>query len=113
MPELADPVDSDDDPVDVDVDVDVDGVVVVVAIAPDDAADDVVTVPADVEDPAWVCAATTASSATAVVPSTPKPVVSLPRRRSPRSRSAGVRRRFGAAITGSPVAAHASVGLAS
>jgi hypothetical protein len=48
LPELADPVDSDDDPVDVDVDA---GVVVVVAVAPDDATD-VVTVPVDVEDPA-------------------------------------------------------------
>ncbi len=103
-------MDSDDDPVDVDVDVDVDGVVVVVAVAPDDATDDVVTVPADVEDPACVCAATTASSATEVVPSTPNPVVSRPRRRSPRSRSAGVRRRFGAAITGSPATGHSSAG---
>src|SRR5580700_4600954 len=80
LPELADPVDSDDDPVAVEVDA---GVAVVVAL--EDATDDVVTLPADVADPASVCAATTARAATAAVPSTPKPVVSLPRKRSPRS----------------------------
>ena len=94
LPELAEPVDSDDDPVGVDV-----GVAVGVADALDDATDDVATSLAGVEDPACVCAATSASAATEAVPSTPNAVVSLPRRRSARSRSATVMRRFGAAIT--------------
>jgi hypothetical protein len=99
LPELADPVDSEDEPVDVVV-----GAAVGVAAALGDVTEDVVTLAA-VEDPASVWAATTARTATAVVPSTPNAVVSLPRRRSARSRSAKVMRRFGAAITGSPAVA--------
>jgi hypothetical protein len=97
---LAAPVESDDDPV----------------LEEDEADDDVgaLAVPEDdiiVEDdallaaldaPAWVCAARTASAATAAVAITPKEVVSLPRRRSARSRSAVVMRRFGFGITASP-----------
>jgi hypothetical protein len=105
LPELAEPVDS-DDPDDVDA-----GVVVADDVALDDATDDVVTLFAVVEDPESVCAATTASAATAAVPSTPNAVVSLPRRRSARSRSAAVMRRFGAAITESPGAASPGSGV--
>jgi hypothetical protein len=89
---LADPVDSDDDPV-LEEDED-DGVGVVVV------PEDVITVEddapvAELDVPACVCAARMASAATAAVPATPKDVVSLPRRRSARSLSAAVMRRFG------------------
>lgn len=91
---LADPVDSDDDPL-----LDADGVVVVPL---DDAVDDVVALLDVVDVPEVVWAATTASTATAAVPNTPKDVVSLLRKRSARSRSATVMCRFGAGITGPP-----------
>lgn len=95
---LADPVESDDDPV---LDEEDDGVVVA-AVPEDD-----VTVVLDplvvvVDVPACVCAARMASAATAAVPTTPNDVVSLPRRRSARSRSATVMGRFGAGITEPP-----------
>ncbi len=99
LPVLADPVESDDDPVLVDEDdedEDEDGVAVVV----DDVTDDD---PALVDEvPALVWYATMPSTATAVVPMTPKEAVSFLRRRSARSRSAAVMRRFGAGITGPP-----------
>jgi hypothetical protein len=104
LPVLAEPVDSDDEPVLVDVDDDEgdeDGVVVAAVVPVDDVTDVVVLLVA-VDVPACVCAAATARAATAAVPATPKNVVSLPRRRSARSRSAGVTRRFGAAISAPP-----------
>ncbi len=93
---LADPVDSDDEPVLLDADDDA-GVVVVEVddlIAEDDAA--------LVDVPAWVCAAVTASTATAAVPMTPNDAVSLPRRRRARSRCSTVIRRLGDCITRAP-----------
>ena len=101
---LADPVESDDDPVleeDEDEDEEDDGVGVVVVPEDDVTVED--DAPLAVLDvPAWVCAARMASAATAAVPATPKDVVSLLRRRSARSRSVTVMRRFGAGITESP-----------
>ena len=92
---LADPVESDDE------EEEDDGVGVV--LVPEDDVTDEDDAPLAVLDvPACVCAARMASAATAAVPTTPKDVVSLPRRRSARSRSAAVMRRFGAGITGSP-----------
>jgi len=100
LPVLADPVDS-DDPVLVDEDdEDADGVGVVVVV--DDVTDDVEA--ALVAEPALVWYAATPSAATATVPMTPKEAVSFLRRRSARSRSAAVMRRFGAGITGPPEA---------
>jgi hypothetical protein len=98
---LADPVESDDDPV---LD-DADGVAVVVVVPVDDAVDEVVALLDMFDVPEFVWAATTASTATAAVPSTPKDVASLLRRRSARFRSATVMRRFGAGITRPPGAA--------
>jgi hypothetical protein len=93
---LADPVDSDDEPVLLDEE-EADGVDV------DDDVTEEVDAPLVVVDvPVCVCAARTASAATAAVPAIPKDVVSLPRSRSARSRSAAVMRRFGAAITAAP-----------
>jgi hypothetical protein len=98
LPVLADPVDSDDEPVLLDEEeADGDGVDV----------DDEVTEEVDaalvvVDVPVCVCAARTARAATAAVPPIPRDVVSLPRSRSARSRSATVMRRFGAAITAAP-----------
>ncbi len=101
LPELADPVDSDDpELVDEDED-DEDGVGVAVVV--DDVTDDVEAALV-AEVPALVWYAATPSAATAAAPATPKDAVSLLRRRSARSRSAGVTRRFGAGITGPPVA---------
>lgn len=99
---LADPVDSEDDPVLVEDEDDEDADGVAVLVAADDVTDDVDTVLDAVDVPECVCAATTASAATAAVPTTPNAVVSLLRRRSARSRSATVIRRLGAAITGPP-----------
>ena len=97
---LADPVESEDDPVLVDDDDDVDGVVVLVDV--DDVTVDV-DAPLDaVAVPACACAATIPSAATAAVPTTPNVLVSLPRSRSARSRSAAVMRRLGAAISAPP-----------
>jgi hypothetical protein len=94
LPVLADPVDSDDPVL-----VDEDGVgVVVVAV---DVTDDVEAALV-AEVPALVWYAATPSTATAIVPMTPKDAVSFLRRQSARSRSAGVMRRFGAGITGPP-----------
>jgi hypothetical protein len=98
LPVLADPVDSADDPVLVD---EGDGV----AVAADDVIDDVDTVLV-VDVPASVWYAATASAATAAVPTTPKEAVSFLRRRSARSRSAAVMRRFGAGITEPPAAGY-------
>lgn len=91
----ADPVESDDDPV---LEEEDDGVVV--ADPEDEVTVELVAPLVEVEDPACVCAARTASAATAVVPRTPKDVVSLPRSRSARSRSATVMGRFGARTGG-------------
>jgi hypothetical protein len=104
LPELAEPVESeepllDDELLDVGVGV---GVVVVVAL---EDGDDVLTVLMVVEDPESVCAATTASTATAAVPRTPREAVSLPRSRSARSRSTGVTSFLGAFMNGPPAAA--------
>ena len=99
LPELADPVESADDPV-LEEDEDGEGVVVV------DVIDEVVALlVADV--PACVAADATARTATAALPATPKDIVSLRRRRKARSRSSTVMRRFGADITSPP--AHAQV----
>ena len=100
LPVLADPVDS-EDPVLVDEDDDEDGVGVAVVV--DDVTDDVEAT-LFVEVPALVWYAATPSAATAAALATPKDAVSLLRRRSARSRSAGVMRRFGAGITGPPAA---------
>jgi hypothetical protein len=99
---LADPVESDDDPVLAEEEDEEDDGVGVVVVPEDDVTveDDAPLAVLDV--PAWVCAARMASAATAAVPTTPKDVVSLPRKRSARSRSAAVMRRFGAGITESP-----------
>jgi hypothetical protein len=96
LPVLADPVDREDE---------ADGVGIVVVVVPVAEDLDEVVVLLDVVDvAAFVCAAATATAiaATAAVPSTPNDFVSLPRRRSARSRSAAVMRRFGAGITGPP-----------
>ena len=94
LPVLADPVDREDE---------ADGVGVAVVVVPVAEVPDEVVVLLDVVDvAAFVCAAATAIAATAAVPSTPNDFVSLPRRRSARSRSAAVMRRFGAGITGPP-----------
>ena len=93
---LADPVDSDDEPVLLD-EADADGVDV-----DDDVTEEVDAALVVADVPVCVCAATTASAATAAVPAIPKDVVTLPRSRSARSRSAAVMRRFGAAITAAP-----------
>jgi hypothetical protein len=89
LPALADPVDRDDDePLDAG-----DGVVavpMVVEVAAVDPVDDV---------PACVRAAAVASAATATVPATPAQAMSLVRRRSAWSRSAGVMGRLGADIS--------------
>jgi hypothetical protein len=95
LPVLADPVDSEDDPVlevDEEDEDDEDDGVGVLAVAEDD----ITALLAVLDVPACVCAASSASAATAAVPTTPKDVVSLPRRRSARSRSTAVMRRFGA-----------------
>jgi hypothetical protein len=99
LPVLADPVES-DDPVLVDEDdEDADGVgVVVVAV---DVTDDVEAALV-AELPALVWYAATPSIPTATVPMTPKDAVSFLRRRSARSRSTTVMRRFGAGITEPP-----------
>jgi hypothetical protein len=102
LPVLAEPVESDDDPVlEEDEDEDDDGVVVVVPEEDIAVEDDAPVAVLDV--PAWVCAARMASAATAAVPTTPKDVVSLPRRRSARSLSAAVMRRFGVSFMTSSV----------
>ena len=94
LPVLADPVDREDE---------ADGVGVAVVVVPVAEVPDEVVVLLDVVDvAAFVCAAATAIAATTAVPSTPNDFVSLPRRRSARSRSAAVMRRFGAGITGPP-----------
>jgi hypothetical protein len=93
FPALADPVESDEDELLDDEELlDVGfGVALLDDVVVDD---DVDVVPVA---PAWVCAAATASTATATVPSTPAEAASRPRRRSARSRSAGVMRRLEAA----------------
>jgi hypothetical protein len=103
LPVLAEPVESDDDPVlDEDDDEDeADDDAGVVAVPDEDIVVEDDALPAVLAVPAWVCADRTASDATAAVATTPKAVVSLPRRRSARSRSAAVMRRFGVRITGS------------
>ena len=96
LPVLADPVDREDE---------ADGVGVAVVVVPVAEVPDEVVVLLDVVDvAAFVCEAATATAiaATAAVPSTPNDFVSLRRRRSARSRSAAVMRRFGAGITGPP-----------
>jgi hypothetical protein len=92
FPDVAEPVDSEVDPLLVGV---ADGVAVDVLVPLVDDIDvvDELFVVDDV--PACVSAATTPSPATAIVPTTPNVAVSLWRRRSARSRSATVRRRFG------------------
>jgi hypothetical protein len=98
LPVLADPVESDADPVLEDVEDDeADGVVVVPVV---DVTDEVDTVLVDV--PACASAAATPSAATATPPTTPKDTVSLRRSRSARSRSSTVMRRLGAGINGPP-----------
>ena len=98
---LADPVESDDEPVLLEALED--GVAVVVVVVDlDDVTDEVATLFAVVDVPASVCAAATPSAATAAVPSTPKLVVSLRRSRRARSRSTTVSRCFGAGITAPP-----------
>ncbi|HVC41869.1 MAG TPA: hypothetical protein VND54_07830 [Candidatus Saccharimonadales bacterium] len=94
---LADPVESDDDPVP---DEDVDGVVDFAVVPVEDAVVEVATLLVDA--PTCVSAAATASAATAAAPATPKAIVSVRRRRSARSRSAAVMRRFDAGITPPP-----------
>jgi hypothetical protein len=85
LPLLAEPVDSDAEPV-----LDTEGVAVLLAEMV------VMSVVAGVVVvPALVCAATAASAATATVPTTAADVVSFLRRRSARSRSATVMRSFG------------------
>jgi hypothetical protein len=112
LPELAEPGDSDaelleeelldEEPLDVG-----EGVVVLVPIVVVvDAAD-----PAD-DVPACVRAAAVASTATATVPATPAEAMSLVRRRNALSRSAGVMRRLGAAISVGPGDARRAVGAA-
>jgi hypothetical protein len=96
LPEVAEPVERDDDPLLADGDDDADGVAAGVVDVVTDAVEAVAAVR---EVPASLCAASTASAATAVVASTPTDVVSLLRSRSARSRSATVIGRFGAAIT--------------
>ena len=73
-----------------------------VAVVVEDVTDDVEALVAEV--PALVWYAATPSTATAAAPATPKDAVSFLRRRSARSRSATVMRRFGAGITGPPAA---------
>jgi hypothetical protein len=60
--------------------------------------------------PACVRAAAVASTATATVPATPAEAMSLVRRRNALSRSAGVIRRLGAAISAGPGDARRAVG---
>jgi len=75
LPLLAEPVDSDADALLLVLD---DPVLVVVMVVVEEDAD-----PFDVDDaPAWVCAAATASAATAMVPTTPEDTVSFRCRRS-------------------------------
>ena len=103
FPVLADPVESDDDPVldeEFDEADDADGVAVVV-VPVNDVTEDVDTLLA-VDAPACVSAAAIPSAATATLPATPSDTVSFRRRRSARSRSSTVIRRFGAGITGPP-----------
>ena len=80
LPELADPLDSDDDPV---LEEDDDGVVVTDVFPVDDVTDEFDALLADV--PACVAADATARAATAALPATPNDIVSLRRRRSARS----------------------------
>jgi hypothetical protein len=96
LPELTDPVESDDDPVPEE-DEDGDGVAVTDVVPVDDVTDDFDALLADV--PACVAADATARAATAALPATPNDIVSPRRRRSARSRSSTVMRRFGAGIT--------------
>jgi hypothetical protein len=109
LPELADPVESADDPV-LEADEVEEGVVVVDVAPVEEVTDEVVAlVVADV--PACVAADAAPSTTTAALPATPKDIVSLRRRRNARSRSSTVMRRFGADITSPP--AHAQVACVS